>query len=76
MSLVFAVPFSLGARWAAESRDDSTLAVTTSVGVAVYPEDAEDARSLLRNADRAMYAAKRAGRSTYRRYAEAPQDPA
>lgn len=32
MSLVFAVPFSIGARWAAESRDDTTLAVWLSLG--------------------------------------------
>lgn len=35
VSLVFAVPFSLGARWAAESRDDSTLAVWLSIGAIV-----------------------------------------
>lgn len=35
VSLVFAVPFSLGARWAADSRDDSTLAVWLSVGAIV-----------------------------------------
>lgn len=32
VSLVFAVPFSLGARWAAESRDDSSLAFWLSIG--------------------------------------------
>lgn len=32
VSLVFAVPFSLGARWAADSRDDSTLAIWLSIG--------------------------------------------
>ncbi|MGD9996950.1 MAG: hypothetical protein AB7L17_06700 [Ilumatobacteraceae bacterium] len=30
--LVFAVPFSLAARWAADSRDDSTLAVLLTLG--------------------------------------------
>lgn len=35
VSLVFAVPFSLGARWAADSRGDSTLAVWLSVGAIV-----------------------------------------
>lgn len=32
VALVFAVPFSLGARWAADSRNDSTLAVWLSLG--------------------------------------------
>jgi uncharacterized membrane protein YfcA len=30
--MVFAVPFSLGARWAADSRDDSGLAVLLTLG--------------------------------------------
>lgn len=32
VALVFAVPFSIAARWAADSRDDSTLAVWLSLG--------------------------------------------
>jgi uncharacterized membrane protein YfcA len=32
VSLVFAVPLSIGATWAANSRDDSTLALWLSVG--------------------------------------------
>lgn len=32
VALVFAVPFSLAARWAADSRDDSGLAVLLSLG--------------------------------------------
>lgn len=32
VALVFAVPFSLAARWAADSRDDSSLAVWLSIG--------------------------------------------
>lgn len=30
--LVFAIPFSLGARWAADSRDDAALATWLSIG--------------------------------------------
>ncbi len=51
----FARPFRLGNR---------QLAVTTSVGVAVFPDDGDDAESLLKNADTAMYRAKSAGRNT------------
>jgi uncharacterized membrane protein YfcA len=32
VALVFAVPFSIAARWAADSRDDPTLAVWLSLG--------------------------------------------
>jgi diguanylate cyclase (GGDEF)-like protein len=37
--------------------------LTTSCGVASYPDDATDAQGLLRLADRALYAAKAAGRN-------------
>lgn len=40
---------------------DHTAYVGASVGVAMYPEDGEDAQTLIRHADVAMYTAKRAG---------------
>ncbi|MCQ4257837.1 diguanylate cyclase domain-containing protein [Stutzerimonas stutzeri] len=39
------------------------LRTTSSVGVALYPRDGDSAHTLLRRADEALYAAKRAGRS-------------
>ncbi|MGM9515449.1 diguanylate cyclase domain-containing protein [Roseateles sp. DB2] len=39
-----------------------SLELTCSVGLAMYPEDGEDERSLKKAADDAMYASKRAGR--------------
>ncbi|MBK6743816.1 MAG: EAL domain-containing protein [Hydrogenophilales bacterium] len=40
--------------------------VTASVGIAMYPDDGDDAISLLKAADTAMYAGKQGGRNTFR----------
>jgi len=48
--------------------DDHQLDVTTSLGVAIYPEDAEDLDTLIRQTDVAMYFAKERGRDNYQRY--------
>jgi diguanylate cyclase (GGDEF)-like protein/PAS domain S-box-containing protein len=51
--------------------DGHDLRVTTSIGVAVFPGDGFDAETLLKNADRAMYRAKKLGRNNYQ-YATTP----
>lgn len=50
----------------AVSIDAAALAISFSIGISVYPDDAADAESLLRNADAAMYEAKMQGRNGYR----------
>lgn len=44
------------------------LTVTASIGIALAPQDGEDASTLLRNAEAAMYRAKQEGRDTSRFY--------
>lgn len=42
------------------------VSISTSIGIAVYPKDGEDADTLLKHADLAMYQAKNAGSGTFR----------
>jgi diguanylate cyclase (GGDEF)-like protein len=55
----FLMPFQLA---------DQMPTLTCSMGVSMYPLDADDAVSLIKQADTAMYAAKEAGRNAYRFY--------
>ena len=44
---------------------DKELRTSASIGIAVFPADGEDADTLLKNGDTAMYHAKEAGRNNY-----------
>jgi diguanylate cyclase (GGDEF)-like protein/PAS domain S-box-containing protein len=44
---------------------ETDLHVTGSIGLSTYPEDGEDADTLIKNADAAMYQAKGMGRNNY-----------
>ncbi|MFZ2493190.1 MAG: EAL domain-containing protein [Thermoanaerobaculia bacterium] len=45
--------------------DGREIFTSTSIGIALYPEDGSDAETLIKNADTAMYQAKEFGRDNY-----------
>lgn len=57
INAALAQPFRVG--------DGLTLSITSSVGIAVYPDDGSDVVTLTKNADAAMYYAKDNGRDNY-----------
>ncbi len=57
----FAAPFKI-----TDNDEEYNLYVTTSIGVCVTENHAFDAETLQKNADNAMYHAKKAGKNTYR----------
>jgi diguanylate cyclase (GGDEF)-like protein len=59
-----AVPFHL---------DGHRVRTAASIGIAIYPSDGADAMTLLKNADVAMYRAKRSGRNRFEFFAEADE---
>ena len=44
---------------------DQQVFVSASIGIAIYPKDAEDLETLIKNADSAMYQAKEKGKDSY-----------
>ncbi len=44
--------------------------ITASIGISLYPKDAEDEQSLMKNADMAMYLAKEEGKNNYKFYSK------
>lgn len=48
--------------------DGHAIQATASIGTAIYPNDGKDAETLMKNADLAMYHAKREGRNRICRY--------
>ncbi|HLP98840.1 MAG TPA: EAL domain-containing protein [Sideroxyarcus sp.] len=47
---------------------ENTVALSTSIGVSLYPLDEEDPDTLLRHADQAMYVAKQSGKNRFHIY--------
>jgi diguanylate cyclase (GGDEF)-like protein/PAS domain S-box-containing protein len=60
-------PFDLGG---------TEFLVSASIGISLYPQDASDAETLLRNADAAMYRSKEFERGGHVVYASSDDDPA
>ena len=58
-------PFYLG---------DNIGYISASVGIAIYPDDGVDIEKLIKNADQAMYAAKKAGRNCMRYFTNCMQE--
>jgi diguanylate cyclase (GGDEF)-like protein/PAS domain S-box-containing protein len=55
----FRAPFAL---------ENHQVHITTSIGISLYPEDGADVKTLLKNADTAMYWVKEQGRNNYELY--------
>ncbi|BBB26263.1 EAL domain-containing protein [Amphritea japonica] len=56
--------------------DEHQLHVSLSIGISLYPEDAEFTEALIRNADTAMYRAKASGKNRYDFYTQDMTDQA
>jgi diguanylate cyclase (GGDEF)-like protein/PAS domain S-box-containing protein len=54
---------------------DTEIYTSASLGISLFPVDAQDAESLLKHADIAMYKAKESGRDGYQLFSATGQDP-
>ncbi|MDO8990426.1 MAG: EAL domain-containing protein [Sideroxyarcus sp.] len=64
---ILAKPFLIG---------EANAYVSASIGITLYPQDASDLTSLLKNADQAMYVAKGRGRNQYSYFTASMQEAA
>ena len=53
--------------------EEQRVEIRSSIGIALYPEDGEDAETLLRHADRALYRVKAQGGNNYKFYSSTGQ---
>ena len=50
--------------------DGNDLLVSTSIGIAIYPEDGQDLESLIKKSDAAMYYSKGHGRNQFKFFSD------
>ena len=55
---------------------DHEIVITPSIGIAIYPDDGTDVDTLMRNADMAMYYAKRIGPNMFKYFQESMNETA
>lgn len=55
---------------------DQTITLSASIGISVYPDDASDLDTLIKNADTAMYEAKEKGRNNFQFFQHQMNDAA
>jgi diguanylate cyclase (GGDEF)-like protein len=55
--------------------DVGEAAISCSIGITVFPADGATPDELVRNADEAMYASKKAGRNQYQFFTTAMRSP-
>lgn len=48
--------------------NERILSITSSIGIAEFPDDGGDAETVLKNADIALYRVKEAGKNDFQRY--------
>ncbi len=48
--------------------DGNELYITASIGISIYPDHAEDSKTLVKHADQAMYKAKNIGKNNFQFY--------
>lgn len=58
------------------SLGEEQVNISASIGITIYPPDAADSESLIRNADQAMYNAKKSGRNQFSFFTKTMQDEA
>ena len=59
------------ARWMYPSTAARPPTSTASIGISLYPQDAKDAKGLLKHADEAMYRAKQSGGNRFTLHGQA-----
>lgn len=66
----------LAAQAAKHCLDKHELNITLSIGISIFPDDGENAETMLRNADAAMYHAKENGRNNFQFFKQEMNDSA